>query len=202
MTAITKISGTPKRSNRRRIKSPSLLTLFPNFRPTRFRTDAGKKRDTFISELQAEYVQRGLVLYVGAGVSLSLGLPSWSELMRSLSVTMMSRKVETAIDTLEKLTDEEKWEFLAKLGIQVEKSADSDKPILMMARAIKDDVGERLSSAIARVLYRPLRRRLRLYYEEPSARQGKGNRLRFSGSEREFVRRRHFTRLSSCCGPR
>ena len=73
---------------------------------------------------------------------------------------MMSRRVESAIDALDKLTDEQKWERLTKLGAQVEKSADAEKPILMMARAVKDDLGDRLPSAIARSLYRPVRRYL------------------------------------------
>jgi hypothetical protein len=140
--------------------SPSLLSLFQDFRPTRFRKGVLERRASFMKELQEVYLHRGLVLYVGAGVSLSLGLPSWPELIRSLSVTMMSRRVESAIDALDKLTDEQKWEQLTKLEIQVEKSADSEKPILMMARAVKDDLGDRLPSAIARSLYRPVRRHL------------------------------------------
>jgi SIR2-like protein len=146
--------------NRRTSKPPpaSLLTLFPDFRPTRFRNRALARRETFINELRDAYLHRGLVLYLGAGVSLSLGLPSWPELIRSLSVTMMSRRVETAIDTLEKLTDEQKWELLSRLQSQVEQKADSDKPILMMARAVKDELGDRLPFAISRRLYRPVSR--------------------------------------------
>jgi hypothetical protein len=165
MAVITKISLKPRKPGNRR-QSPSLLTLFPDFRPARFRAEASRRRESFVGELQGEYAQRGLVLYVGAGVSLSLGLPSWSDLMRSLSVAMMSRKVETAVNTLEKLTDEEKWDLLSKIGLQVEKAPTPEKPILMMARAIKDDLGERLPPAIARVLYRPVRRFLNRHYQE------------------------------------
>jgi hypothetical protein len=71
---------------------------------------------------------------------------------------MMSRRVESAIDGLGKFTDEQKWERLSAIQAQVEKRADSDKPILMMARAVKDELGDRLPAAIRRSLYRTVRR--------------------------------------------
>jgi hypothetical protein len=74
---------------------------------------------------------------------------------------MMSRRVESAIDMLQKLDDEQKWERLSELQIQVRKKAESDKPILMMARAVKDELGDRLPTAIARTLYQPVWRILR-----------------------------------------
>jgi hypothetical protein len=73
---------------------------------------------------------------------------------------MMSRRVETAIDSLKNLTEEQKWERLSRLQAQVAERADSDKPILMMARAVKDELGDRLPAAIARTLYRPVARAL------------------------------------------
>jgi hypothetical protein len=70
---------------------------------------------------------------------------------------MMSRRVRTAIDALEKLSEEEKFERLSKLDEQVERRADADKPILMMAKAVKDDLGDSLAAAIAGNLYHPVR---------------------------------------------
>jgi hypothetical protein len=69
---------------------------------------------------------------------------------------MMSRRVTSAIDTFEKLPDEQRWELLSRLQSQVEKKTDPNKPTLMMARAVKDELGERLPGAIARTLYRPV----------------------------------------------
>jgi SIR2-like domain len=155
-----------QRRPRRRVAQASLQSLFPDFRLRKFRESSLQRRDANIRELHEAYLHRGLVLYVGAGVSLSLGLPSWPELIRALSVTMMSRRVETAIDTLKDLPEEQKWERLSTLQVQVEKRADSDKPILLMARAVKDELRERLPSAIARTLYRPVFRALWAYGRE------------------------------------
>jgi hypothetical protein len=74
---------------------------------------------------------------------------------------MMGRRVATAIDTLKTLTEDQKLERLADLQSQVERRADSDKPILLMARAVKDELGDRLPFAISRTLYRPVLRQLR-----------------------------------------
>jgi hypothetical protein len=160
MRLAKRSSKKPNRSRQRGVSSSSLGALFPTFRPKQFRDTASVRRDAYLGELREAYLHRGLVLYVGAGVSLSLGLPSWPELIRALSVTMMSRRVETAIDTLKTLTDEQKFQRLEKLQVQVEKRADSDKPILMMARAVKDELGDRLPLSISRTLYRPILRQL------------------------------------------
>ncbi len=164
-----KKSSPSKRTSRTRKKATpdtSLQALFPDFRPPQFAASAMKRRAEYSASLREAYLHRGLVLYVGAGVSLSLGLPSWPELIRALSVTMMSRRVETAIDALENLSDEKKWERLSALQAQVEERADSSKPILMMARAVKDELGERLPFVVARTLYRPVLHYLFRRFEE------------------------------------
>lgn len=144
----------------------SLGALFSDFRLARFRHAASARKDHYLRELREAYLHRGLVLYVGAGVSRSLGLPSWPEMIRALSVMMMSRRVETAIDALETLSDEHKFKLLERLQVQVEQRADSDKPILLMARAVKDELGNQLPLAIARTLYRPVFRQLALRWRD------------------------------------
>jgi hypothetical protein len=141
-----------------RPKTPNLLTLFPEFTVARYRKTAGQQREQFLKELRDAYLHNGLALYVGAGVSRSVGLPSWPELIRSLTVTMMTRRLTTAISLLEHLSDEEKYERLFQLQEEVKNKTDPDKPILMMARAIKDDLGDRLPTILARNLYRPVSR--------------------------------------------
>jgi hypothetical protein len=150
---------------RKRLGRPSLLSLFPEFRPSVFRHAVLERQNGALASLHDAYLHRGLVLYVGAGVSLSLGLPSWPDLIRTLTVRMMSRRVASAIDRLGKSSDEDKWEQLSRLNVEVEKGADSGKPILMMARAVKDDFREQVSAEIARRLYRPVYFRLQRTWE-------------------------------------
>jgi hypothetical protein len=170
----TKTESTPSSTAAKRaLAQASLRSLFPEFRPRRFEKAADERRVEYIRELREAYLHRGLVVYVGAGVSLSLGLPSWAELIRALSVTMMSRRVETAVDTLKQLADEQKWELLSRIQTQVEERTDSEKPILMMARAVKDELGDRLPAALARTLYRSVRRLLRARWQEQQARKQK-----------------------------
>ncbi len=66
--------------------------LFPDYTPETFRRRANAERDKHISELQRAYLSPGLALYIGAGVSMSIGLPSWNDLIQSLTVFMMSRR--------------------------------------------------------------------------------------------------------------
>jgi len=162
----TKVRTASKKVAQRAIAQASLRSLFPEFRPSKFRKASDEKTKGHIRDLREAYLHRGLVLYVGAGVSLSLGLPSWADLIRALSVNMMSRRVETAIDTLKQLTEDQKWELLGRLQVQVEERTESDKPILMMARAVKDELGDRLPASIARTLYRHVRGTLRMRWQE------------------------------------
>jgi hypothetical protein len=149
--------ATNKQSRKTTTPSPSLLTLFPEYRKKEYTTRVAENRVKFIRELKQAYLHRGLVLYLGAGVSRSIGLPTWPELIRSLTVTMMTRKVESAIDTLGGLTEEKRFQAILAIQENVQNEADYDKPILMMARAIKDEFGDKLSSQLARSLYRTVR---------------------------------------------
>lgn len=137
---------------------PSLLSLFPEYRKQKYSVQVTGNRTQLIGELKRAYLHRGLVLYLGAGVSRSIGLPSWPELIRSLTVTMMSRKVSSAIDALEGLSEEKRWMAISAIQEDVVNEADYDKPILMMARAIKDEFGESLPQLLSNNLYRSIRR--------------------------------------------
>lgn len=153
-------SDRARRPGRRRASPPiSLLNLFPNFRRAAYREFAKAQQEQFVADLRETYLHRGLVLYLGAGVSRSIGMPDWMELIRALTVTMMSKKVATAIAALKALNDEQQWKILAGMQADVEKHTDYDKPLLMMARAIKDD---RLGKSGARGVRRPGRSQLQL----------------------------------------
>lgn len=130
-----------------------LEELFPEYTAERYRQSATEARCQLIAELRKAHLSEGLVLYIGAGVSMSIGLPSWSELIQSLTVAMMSRRVNSAANALSNLSDEEKAAALKALLEEVKQQKASPKPILMMARAIKDEFGPELPHRVAAHLY-------------------------------------------------
>ncbi len=151
-----KSRGTKKTATKgsRKSRSVSLPSLFPEYRKEEYAARVSKENEKFRSELREAYFHKGLVLYIGAGVSRSVGLPNWPELIRSLTVTMMTQKVKSAIEAVGDIRDEKYWDIIHKIQEDVENTADYEKPILMMARAIKDVMGDNLPHAIARTLYR------------------------------------------------
>jgi hypothetical protein len=137
--------------------SPNLLTLFPEYRKKRYRSRNAEQLHNYLDELREAYLHRGLVLYLGSGVTRSIGLPSWPELIRILTVNMMTRKVSSAISALKGLSEEQQFQTFSSIRKDIEQEPDYEKPILMMARAIKDTFGEDLPDTLARILYRRLR---------------------------------------------
>ena len=153
----TKTPKTPAQT-KPKTRSPSLLTLFPGYCRRAYQERTAAADGNVVRELRECYLHNGLVLYLGAGVSRSLGLPTWQELIRTLTVTMMSRKVQSAIAALGKMDDEKYWRVMSTIHEDVEGGADYEKPILMMARAIKDELGDDLPMVVARNLARHARR--------------------------------------------
>lgn len=147
-----------KTVRRKASSGADLLTLFPDYRKPAFQRSVDERTVEYLKELREAYLHVGLALYVGAGVSRSIGLPSWSELIRALTLAMMTRKVQSAFATLGTFKEEKYWEAVAKIQEDVEKSVDYDRPMLMMARAIKDELKDELPFAITRMFSRHLRR--------------------------------------------
>lgn len=143
-------------------KTPSLLGFFPQHRKAAYLDRAKADLKKSLDDLTNAYRYRGLVLYIGAGVPRSLGLPAWTDLVRSLTVRMMTRKVESAISALDDLSDEARWELFDGLSEDLEANQQHDRPILMVARSLKDQLGDQLPSEIGRVLYRRFFQRGRL----------------------------------------
>ena len=138
-------AGTQRTKRARRVSSAprSLLSLFPEYRKRAYQKKVKEQRKSFIAELTEAYSHKGLVLYLGAGVSRSVGLPGWAELIRSLTVTMMTRKVHSAMNAIGGLSEDKYWKSIQSIQRDVESGTDADRPILMMARSIKDRVGRR-----------------------------------------------------------
>lgn len=135
-------------------KTPSLLDLFPQHRKAAYLEHAKTTLTKSLDDLTNAYRHRGLVLYLGAGVPRSLGLPVWADLVRSLTVRMMTHKVESAISALGDLSDEARWELFDGLSEDLDASQQYNKPILMVARSLKNQLGDQLPAEIGRVLYR------------------------------------------------
>jgi hypothetical protein len=147
-------SVAPEPVTLRAIKSQvSLEELFPNYAREAFARKVAEERQQWITEPQNAYLSQGLVLYRGAGVSMSIGLPSWNELTHSLTVTMMSCNIHSAARTLEGFRDESRTEALKALLEEVKQRRNPQKPILMMAWAIKDELADDLPSQVAVHLY-------------------------------------------------
>ena len=127
--------------------------LFPTYAPKAFEEQTLVRRSQLVEELRQTYLGDGLALYIGAGVSMSLGLPSWNELIHSLTVTMMSRRVTSAAQTLDGLSLEQRAEALKALLEEVKAQKLQQKPVLMMARALKDQFGDELPKLVAAHLY-------------------------------------------------
>ena len=134
-------------------KKIGLEQIFSGYLQEEFAQRAEAIRNRFTDELRELYVRQGLVLYVGAGVSKSIGLPTWPELIRSLTVNMMSGKFSSVVATLDKQSQEKSWEPIWALQQDLTRRADHQKPILMMARAIKDSLGDALPFLVAWSLY-------------------------------------------------
>jgi hypothetical protein len=151
MKATSRASTSARARGSRSLSSvPSLLTLFPEYRKQAFQRQVDAQATEHMKELREAYLHVGLALYVGAGVSRSIGLPGWSELIRALTLTMMTRKVRSAFATLGKFKEEKYWHAIAELQEAVEKTAGYDRPMHMIARAIKDELKEELPLAIER----------------------------------------------------
>lgn len=156
---------TPQKKTARKSKSSSatnLRTLFPELRKSAYASKDADRQKSLLNDLRGAYQHKGLVVYVGAGVSRSMGLPSWPELTRTLTVRMMTRRVQTAISSLEGLSDEQRWRFLETVSQELDSQEIEEKPILMVARSIKDQMAGELPRAIAALLYRRVRYRRKL----------------------------------------
>ena len=127
--------------------------IFSAYTEKEFAKTAEQLRNRFTDELRDLYVREGLVLYIGAGLSKSIGLPTWPELIRSLTVNMMSGKFDSVVAALDEKSRERSLGPIWALQRDLTRRTDHQKPILMMARAIKDVFGSFLPHSVAWSLY-------------------------------------------------
>lgn len=134
----------------------SLQELFPPKLQDRWESEAAEVQASNITSARDAYIRRGLVLYLGAGVSCSVGLPTWWNLIQSLTVSMMTEQVDEALIALRKLTPERIAQAKLRIHEEVQDGAGADKSILILARSIKNHFGARLPYEVAQAIYRPL----------------------------------------------
>ena len=135
-------------------ESLSLEQIFPDYTNQEYNQKLEKQKEAFIKSLNRVYTDRGLVLYLGAGLSMSIKLPSWSELIRMMSITVRTSKAKTAMNELSKMSDEKRRMTVKDLEKYIESETRLEKPILMIARALKDELGNQLGDRVAYHLYR------------------------------------------------
>lgn len=137
----------------------TLQELFPEYAPNTYTSRFRGQRDKHIADLKQIRLHRGLVLYLGAGVSQSVGLPSWYELVRDLTVGMMLRQADTALKHAKQklaMRPEEVRRQWWDLQFLIAQSQMDDRPLLIASRAIKESFGDELPGIIASRLYRAI----------------------------------------------
>ena len=147
------------RKRKRRTSTASsipLNKLFPEFVREAYDERLKESNRGFVEDLNRAYIQKGLVLYLGAGLSMSINLPSWNELIRMMTITMKTSRVKSAASEMAKLRDSEQSQAIQNLVETIEKQTELDKPNLMMARALKTQLKDDLPSQVAYHLYRKL----------------------------------------------
>jgi len=60
-----------------------------------------EKNERYINELKKSYYMNGLVLFLGAGVSLSAGMPDWETLISKLIVDMIDEELSKGLDVFD-----------------------------------------------------------------------------------------------------
>jgi hypothetical protein len=105
--------------------------------------DWRKERERLIENLKESLPKDDLVLFLGAGVSASAGLPDWSSLLSQLLVSLISKnlppEMEVSVESKLALADS-----LQKLN---------SSPLLE-ARYVNSGIGEQFEEEISKILYR------------------------------------------------
>jgi hypothetical protein len=104
--------------------------LFPPTLQDAWANESAAVQQANIASAREAYIRRGLVLYLGAGVSCSVGLPTWWSLVQALTVTMMTEQVDSSLAELRKLTPERIAQAKLKIHQEVQDGAGADKSIL------------------------------------------------------------------------
>lgn len=103
-------------------------------------------RSKHIQELRQAYTENELALFLGAGVSISVGVPSWDGLLNGLLANLIRRRESGAV------TDEEIQAIVAQLRV-----VDSPSP-LVSARYLRRGLADAFLDDVTSLLYESLAR--------------------------------------------
>lgn len=180
----------------RSTKKHSLLTLFPDYAPNGYKERQTKRQLQYLGELGEAFQRRGLVLYLGAGVSQSIGLPSWEDLIHSLGMSLMTKWVDSAVRALEGLSEQERFDQLIQLRDNLDVRPQSTRSHSVMARIIRSGLKDDFPFRLARCLYGRHRFLLERFFATP-AYQSRLLRLRsrHRGIRGNFLRPKRWSHL-------
>ena len=105
--------------------------------------DWEKDKEFYIGEINQFYNQDRLVFFLGAGVSLDAGIPSWPLLINRLNISLIEKQFSNSIQ----LDNEDK-----KALVELLNSNNNSTP-LISARYLKAGLGESFISEVKKALY-------------------------------------------------
>jgi len=139
------------KKHRLRSKSPEILRGLPaEYQTSIFRTATEERQRRLLQQLRAKYRREGIVLYVGAGVQQSIGLPGWRELLGALTIRVMADDAESRLRTNRSIINQPSAGEISEIKKAV---AAYNRPLLMMARTIKSRLRSAAPRNIANALY-------------------------------------------------
>lgn len=106
------------------------------------------KRDEQLSNLKKCFNDDDVVLFLGAGVSLEAGIPTWNNLMSNLMVSMINTVIkDNRFEGHVELSDEEKEALINAIQIK-----NGNSP-LQLVRFIRNGLGDLFKEELRKILY-------------------------------------------------
>ncbi len=118
-----------------------------------FRVTANARQNLLIDRLRRRYTDTGIALYLGAGVSASVGFPTWSQLIRSLLSGVLERKALPGSWLDYERT--KSWPWRPETIDKAVRAAEFEtaRPLILMARVLRNHLGHQLPWRVAGALY-------------------------------------------------
>jgi hypothetical protein len=122
------------------------IDLLVSYARDRYASRDASRRGRLLSQLGKNFTNEGLVLFIGAGVSASLGLPTWNHLLGQLTTTAMGRLANAW-----KGSRWSRWSNASKPEIR--RRLGTNQSPIVSGRFISFLNGESLADAVSHALY-------------------------------------------------